>query len=243
MGALAERSGRDAPRAAAPESLARHFRHWLRDRLVVWLGKLLTRSKKLYDGPSPDEADEDDDGRGRRDSRRSASATGAETAAAASGVPPPPAKRRWGWILSGLAAMFALGCATAGSLVVWYYGEAFASADKLAADSVKEAKLAERKASDSQRAVNSCKDDVAMYKSMHQSDMTRISQLDAALRNRGMSAPPPLPASTAAPSGKPGTVVASAAPGAAGADGCTLSGGGIGEKFKSCVEAMNAVKR
>lgn len=242
MGALAERSGREAPRGAAPESLVRHLRHWLRDRLVVWLNKLLTRSKKLYDGPSPDEADEDADGRGRRDARRGGSATAGETAAAPAAAQA-PAKRRWGWILSGMLLMFALGCGTAGSMVVWYYNDAFASADKEAADAVKEAKLSERKASDAQRAINSCKDDVAMYKSMHQSDVNRIAQLDATLRNRGMSAPPPLPAPAAV--GKPGAAplpaVASAASGSD--EGCTLTGAGAGEKFKSCVAAMNAGKR
>lgn len=246
MGTLAERPGREMARAPTSESLGQHLRHWLRDRLVAWFGALLKGSRKIYDGPSPDEADNEESPRGRRDPmRREASA---EVAAVASGAPPPK-KRSKAWLLLGLCFMFLFGLGSAGSAVWWYFESTMEANDKLAAAALKEAKAAEKKIADAQRAISGLKEDLATMKLQRQSDQARINQLVILLKNRGTPVPAaPAPTAANAPAastGSPGPGAQAQLRAANGANdgGCTLTGAGAGTQFKECVAAMNAGQR
>lgn len=246
MGVLAERPGQNVARAAVTESLGQHLRHWLRDRLVAWFGALLKSSRKIYAGPGPDEEASEDAPRARRDPmRRDPSA---EVAAAAPGIPPPK-KRSKAWLFSGLALMFFLGVGGAASLAYWYFESTIEANDKLTAAAVKEAKAAEKKIADAQRAISTLKEDLATMKSMRQSDQARIQQLTNLLRNRGTEVPAAPPVSSAAPGGagsRPAAttgIAPTARSQASASGGCTLTGAGAGEQFKECVAAMNAGQR
>lgn len=237
MGSLAERPGREMARAPGSESLAQHLRHWLRDRLVVWFAALLKRSRKIYDGPSPDESADEDSPRARREPmRRDASA---EVAAVASGAPPPQ-KRSMGWLLFGLLSMFLIGVGGAGSLVYWYFESSMEVNDRLAAAALAEAKGAEKKIADAQRTLGALKEDLATMKMQRQSDQARINQLVTLLKNRGTAVPAAPPAAVANEGGQAAGATPGRVAGAQAEGGCTLSGGSVGQQFKECVAAMNA---
>lgn len=237
MGSLAERPGREMAGKAVSETLGQHLRHWLRDRLVSWFGALLRGSRKIYDGPSPDESDSEDSPRARREPlRREASA---EIAAAASGAPPPK-KRSKAWFLLGLLTMFLVGLGAAGSAAYWYFEAAIAANDQLAAAALEEAKAADKKIADAQRASAALKEDLVTLKLQRQSDQARINQLLHLLRNRGT----PVPAAPAVVSNggasSPSQVSGRSAAAPATEDACTLSSGAVGQQFKDCIAAMNA---